>query len=253
MLTIRKEQMKALEQVALKDFEDDMVEHIKEFFPNHYKTIGESQIRKVIQYAIERGEVYGFTTHRNVCLYLNNMLILGSNFDVDPQYPWAAEILNEKSDIITEIRIDKLSDKTLEVFSDIAGTKHIHLNRAFLKLQKDTEQVVSKSINGNLKDELHNRLKKIFPSKYEVVGEQNINKLVECGFDDSKYYHLKNESNVLIYIIFMFMLGRGFNKDPQFIWAEETLKDPSLIDDSEKIDVLCQKAKAHLNEFLAKY
>ena len=87
MLSIRPEQMAAFEQAALKRFEDEMLAHIKTYFPNHWRIIGEAQLRKVIQYSVSQAEQYGLTTQREVCLYLNLMLLLGSDFDTDIQLP----------------------------------------------------------------------------------------------------------------------------------------------------------------------
>jgi len=45
MLKIRPEQMKAFEADALRKFEDEMVEHSKEFTPQLCKVLGDAQLR----------------------------------------------------------------------------------------------------------------------------------------------------------------------------------------------------------------
>src|SRR5687768_1038870 len=106
MLIIKNAQVKAFGNAALKNFEEEMVRHVKEFFPNHYRMIRENELRTFINYAFLRAKEYGFTTKRNVCLYLNNMLALGSNFDHDPLYPWVYDILKEKTRHSPIARID---------------------------------------------------------------------------------------------------------------------------------------------------
>ena len=116
MLVVKNNQLKVFEDDSLKIFEDDMASHIKEFFPNHFIAIGEKDIRNTIQYGYSKAIKYGFTTKRNVCLYINNMLVLGSNFDYDPMYSWAQEILRDKSLADPILRIDNLCDKTIEIY-----------------------------------------------------------------------------------------------------------------------------------------
>ena len=94
MLVIRKEQMEVLSHYVLKGFEDRMVEHLNEFFPDQCETLGEPDVREAVQYGIDRAGSYGITSERDVCKYLNLMFTFGRDFDVDPRLPWAAAILN---------------------------------------------------------------------------------------------------------------------------------------------------------------
>ncbi|MBK7353861.1 MAG: hypothetical protein IPJ05_10285 [Nitrosomonas sp.] len=96
MLVIRAEQMDVFKKTALLSFEDEMVEHLAKFSPPLYKVVGEEQMRKVIRLGMSQAAQYGFTYRGPVRLYLELMLLFGSYFDTDPQYPWAAEILTNQ-------------------------------------------------------------------------------------------------------------------------------------------------------------
>jgi hypothetical protein len=61
MLKIRKEQMEVFEQAAIRNFEDEMVQHLKKFSPRHCDVIGEDNVREVIRLGIERGKKYNLT------------------------------------------------------------------------------------------------------------------------------------------------------------------------------------------------
>lgn len=95
MLIIRKETMEVFEEALLRNFEDEMVQHIKQFTPRHSEIIGEQCVRQVAKMGIERARQYGLTNRGPVRFYIELMFMLGSNFDTDPQYPWAGEILND--------------------------------------------------------------------------------------------------------------------------------------------------------------
>lgn len=252
MLTIKKEQQQAFSNHYLKKFEDEMVEHVKEYFPNHFISMQEKSTRNTIQYAHIRAKKYDMITQRNVCLYLNNMLVLGSHFDNDPQYPWANEILIDKNINDPSKRADKLSDRMLHVFGQIRGERYKEINRALLNLHNNADAIFRKIKNSQLKDSLH-ILNDLYPKKFEVVGEQNLNQLIKLGKEKAAKYGWTTEPNIVMVTAFMFMSGAGFDNDPQFPWAAEILNDQKVTDQEIKMKLLFDKAIANLKGFLNQY
>ena len=94
MLVIRSEQRGGVQGGGVSAeafFEKEMVSPpFREFSPPLFKAVGEEQMRKAIRFGIGRADSYGFTFRGPVRLYLELMLLFGSHFDTDPQYPWAA-------------------------------------------------------------------------------------------------------------------------------------------------------------------
>ena len=70
MLRIRSQQVQTFEQAALAAFELRMVDHLRTYFPWHYRIWGPETTRRVVQYGCKKAQTYGFTTERNICLYL---------------------------------------------------------------------------------------------------------------------------------------------------------------------------------------
>ena len=93
MLTIRKEQIKALAQLEVEKFEDWMLVHLRKFFPAQCRAAGETKLLAIIRSGIERAAGYGIKTRRDVCKYIDLMVVLGPDFDEDPRLPWVAKIL----------------------------------------------------------------------------------------------------------------------------------------------------------------
>lgn len=143
MLKIQEEQYEELGKITLKSFEDSMVEHIKEIFPEQYEILGEPAIRCVIQYGVEQAENYEFITERDVCLYINTMFMLGGNFDTDLQLPWAADILKDETITDSVARVDALCEKTLEYLDRVAGPNEGYYNRALLSLREVPVAVIA--------------------------------------------------------------------------------------------------------------
>jgi len=114
MMRIRKEQNNELAKAAVKRFEDFMVVHLNEFFPEHCKALGKDGTREVIREGIERARTYSIVSERDVCKFIDLKVALGRSFDTDPALPWAARILNDKSIPDPRQRLNRLHEMALD-------------------------------------------------------------------------------------------------------------------------------------------
>ncbi len=251
MLKIRKEQIDELAKVSVKRFEDDMLAHVKEFFPGHYEIFGEPTVRRVIQYAVDRSEGYGFTTERNVCLYINLILLLGSNFDADVQYPWAEEILSDTTGADPAARADRLHDTATGYLDRVAGRNNAYYRRALANIREMSVQDLSNSASEKVDRTAFSQLQKIWPEKCQEMGGATLQQLVQLSIEFSQGYDITSERGILIYAALMLVLGSGFDEDPQFPWAEEILHDESISDEATRVRRLYDEAMALLESCAA--
>lgn len=96
MLTIRQQQLDALDRDMRKRFEQRMFAHVQQFFPQRCKALGEASVREWIGTGIARAAGYGVVAEVDVCRYIDVMFVFGREFDTDPQLPWAARILSAR-------------------------------------------------------------------------------------------------------------------------------------------------------------
>jgi hypothetical protein len=59
--------------------------------------VGDACLRRLIHQGIQMANGYGITNGRGVAIYVSCMFILGSGFDEDLLFAWAAEILRDKA------------------------------------------------------------------------------------------------------------------------------------------------------------
>jgi hypothetical protein len=97
MLIIREEQLAVLNRVQTNKFEDAMLAHLKKFFPKKAKA-GEPKLKEAIQHGIKQAGAHGIVSERDVCKYIDLMMVFGKDFDADEKLPWAAEILEKEQD-----------------------------------------------------------------------------------------------------------------------------------------------------------
>jgi hypothetical protein len=109
MPVIRHEQMEELNRRQAEKFEDRMVEHLRETFPEPCQEMGEDALREDIRYGMDRAESYGIESEQDVCNYVNLMMALGRDFDTDR--PWARRILTDPDVAGPAERIDALYDE----------------------------------------------------------------------------------------------------------------------------------------------
>jgi len=98
MLTIRASQFTLFSQAEVRKFEDWMVAHLRKFFPRQCASMGEPKLRETVQYGIKRAAAHGLTAKRDVCKYIDVMIVLGRDFDKDKRHSWAREILTWRTD-----------------------------------------------------------------------------------------------------------------------------------------------------------
>ena len=94
MLVISSEQMEILKDYMGKRFENQMVTHVKNYFPDDCRSIGQEKLREVIAYGLVQAEEYGIALEYDVSRYINLMFTFGRDYDIN--LPWAAVILGDK-------------------------------------------------------------------------------------------------------------------------------------------------------------
>jgi hypothetical protein len=100
MLTIRKEQMNVLSAYMGQAFEERIIRHIRQNFPDQYKQLGdtdarEDNLRKLIRQGIERARRYGIESERDAARFVELMIRIGPTFEELPEYAWAKAVLSD--------------------------------------------------------------------------------------------------------------------------------------------------------------
>lgn len=138
MLIIRRAQLDTFAKAAVQKFEDRMVVHLTELFPEQCGRWGQPKIRDAVQHGIRRAASYGLTGERTVCKYVEMMFHFGIDFDVDPEFPWVAWILKQPTSN-SERTIDYVYETALE---KRAQTSHTVPHREFPERPASTDNEV---------------------------------------------------------------------------------------------------------------
>ena len=249
MLKIRNEQMQEFKAVSLQKFEDEMVCHIQEFTPPHYLVLGEDGVREVVRLGIREAKRYAFTNRGPVQFYIEMMFMIGSYFDTDPQYPWAAQILNDQTIPDQMERADKLFYEMQEYLKAVAGPQNEYALRAFQSLSAARDQSVP-AMGANFNEEMLRRLDAIYPEKSHYIGEPALSRLIAHAAENADANGMGMDPGPALFSALEFAMGYGFSVDPQFPWVINTINNPAIAEPLKRIERLKSKSLTYLDNVL---
>ena len=257
MLRIRKEHLAAIEETLRRNFEDEMVAHVKLFFSNHHSVMGPDLIRTAIQHGIRRALSHGLTTQRSVCLYINAMFMLGGNFDLDIQLPWAQKILHTARSLPESRRADALTEGCISYIDYVAGLNNIYLYRALSKIRDELSRIRSCSVapyDGSevLRNALLGRLQQLFSRKYYASGPACMETMVRYCERSAIANHLTTIRGVTLYVTIAFILGSALESDPLASWVDTALSDHSTPDEPTAFQRLLKESERQLDAWLSR-
>jgi hypothetical protein len=247
MLRVRREQLEVFDRKAADDFEGLLVEHLREWFPKKYDYLKPEGSRAVVKHGLARAKFYKLTDQYTLSSYTDLVFLLGSDFDTDPQFPWAAEILNDAERTDETTRAASLYAQAYEYFEQVAGPDGKFIDEALGRAAEAAAQSFTEAPGSA---EFYARVlglfKSLFPQKYVYVGELGLRRLVPQAVESARRYGLHGSRDVALYACLMFMLGSGFDTDPQFPWAAAALAGEEEVDGASKVERLYGAAMQYL-------
>jgi hypothetical protein len=249
MLNIRPGQMEAFEQAAQRRFENDMAAHLRKFAPRHCKILDEEALRTIIRLGIERARKYGFTNVGPVRLFLELMFLFGSDFDTDPQLPWAAEVLADKAIKDQASRAESLYAKTTDFLGKVAGPDQEYAKDALRRaLEERFEELPIPE--GDFENGMLARLEMMYSRKCQHVGDEVLRSLIWRSYKLTARHSAAGDIGAALFVELMFFLGHGCVGDPLFPWIAAALNDAAASDPEARARRLHAAWVAFLNQML---
>ena len=252
MLVIRPEQMDAFRAVARRGFEDEMVAHLAQFSPPLFEAVGDEQMRTAIRFGIGRAEAYGLTFRGPTRLYLELMLLFGSHFDTDPQYPWAAEILADQESAPQMDRAERLFERAVDYRKKVAGPEDAYTIQALRNIAVMARQPLEFAME-DLPAAMRQEIWRIYPEKAAYVGDAALEALIQKGIGGARRQRFATVRGTALVIVLMLAFGHGCGADPLYPWIARTLQDEKIVDAEARAKRLETKALTWLTHVLAHF
>jgi len=253
MLTIREEQTRQLKHLPLAGFEDEIVEHWHAFSPRLCAVLGDEQLRVAVRHGVERAGTWGLTARGPVRLYLDVAMLLGSLFDTDPQYPWAAQALEAHTDAAPESQMrtaERLYEATSAYLETVSGPDDEHANAALQRLSAMGRQPLALTQEG-FRDEMLDFTREMYPQKVEYVGDEALFELIDAGSEEALAHEMESADGRALLCALKFAFGHGCSGDPLYPWIGNTLSSEKIVDGEARTKRLRRKALTWLDEVLA--
>jgi hypothetical protein len=247
-MKIRTEQMQAFEEAARRRFDEEMVDHSKDFAPQLCEVIGDEQLRVALRSAMDRAESYGFTYRGPIRLFIEMMFLCGSAFDTDPQYPAVGEVLRADGDQMQ--RAEQIHQGYLDYLERVSGPGAANVRKALKDLLAFTREPVTFS-SKDLVARMLQEMNRIFPQKVAYVGETNLKILMDEALAEARIYGFSDVRPQTLLVVLMFSFGHGCTDDPLYPWISRTLKDERIIDPAARAARLEKKAITWLEHVVA--
>ena len=249
-MIIRAEQMRAFEQAARRQFEEEMVAHSKDFSPRLCEVIGDEQLRVALRAAINRAERYGFTKRGPIRLFIEMTFLCGSAFDTDPQYPALGDVLRASGDQMQ--RAQQIHEGHIDYLARVSGPGAANVRKALRDLLTFARMPLMFSTDDFIEGLLQ-AMTGIFPQKVAYSGEAGLKRLIQEGIAEARKYRFSTVRQETLIVVLMFAFGHGCTDDPLYPWIVRTLQDERIIDPAARADRLERKAMTWLEHVLARH
>jgi hypothetical protein len=226
---------------ALARFRKRTVNRVQAFFPAHSAFIGDPQAEAAVDFSIARARRRGYQSHRGMFFYVSLSFLLGSFFDEDPQYPWAADKLAGQTPDREE-HIALVFAAASDYLDSIHGPDNEHLVRPLAKVRSARISEFPHFTGGEPPEAVGAFLSEYFPLKAARQQSANAALLMRASAI-AQHHDLTGAADIAILLIHSFFLGTGFHHDAQFPWIAELLRSSS----SEKGSRLYRRSLDYLN------
>jgi hypothetical protein len=242
MLQLRKEQMEAFYSATGGHFEDELVAHLYRFTPHQASALGDDGLMRVVDYGLERADNHGFTLRGPARCYLETMFLLGSDFDTDPQYPWAFAILSDPEHPDQVERADALHASVGAYLAAAAPPeardRAMHAALGLLDAEPPPWDERFEAI-------MLATARRSWPEKYAAVGETALRTLVEDSEQRAEHFDIFDGDGASLMFALAYALGNGCAFDPQYPWIQSSL---ALPEPGERRRRLRSRAKTYLSQ-----
>ncbi|MEG5552416.1 hypothetical protein UXO11_22835 [Enterobacter wuhouensis] len=208
-MKINADQLALLNSYSSNSYVSELVKHCKSIFPLIYDSLHEKTLTTNIAKLIETAGRTKVTQRGPLQLYFDMAITLGSDFETDPMY---TDFSFEPEQYPTKNQLEislSLHDKFSIYIENVIGEDGKYAKNFLGRLEVE---MFSNIHRINFIESMHKLLIDVYPQKYDFLGLDKINALIELGTKKFKHDNTRPKIQA-IYIMLMFVIGHGFEND----------------------------------------
>ncbi|MFO0607400.1 MAG: hypothetical protein U0324_29820 [Polyangiales bacterium] len=223
---------------ARRDFAAPLEAHLARCYPRECAWMGEGAAAFVEATAAQaRG--CGLEAQRDVCHYLNLVMLLGCRFEDDPLLPWAADALFDEALGAPGDRVRALCDRAIEHHERVAGVDEGLLRAAAARLPTLFEAAPADTLDAGALGALLGRLQ---PER-EAPDAAPLRGLALRAREVAAAHAMAGGRGEALVAMLMALLGHGLAEDGRLPWARATLDAPRSDGDARAAGLLAAAAR----------
>jgi len=118
MLIIRKEQLEAMQDAMLPQFDAEAAAYLRTYFPEQTAELDGEQLRAVVSAGKRHARAYGVDSPAALLQFIGIRFALGDDFDTDPRYERIAAPLRETFYPDAGARVEEMAHRVRELFGE---------------------------------------------------------------------------------------------------------------------------------------
>lgn len=211
MIEFNEEQNELLKSLSFKNYISEVVLHCKVMYPKLVPLQGRESFSLNIEKSIALAKNAGFTQRGPVRLYIDMMILLGFNFEQDPQYQRAK--FNDMNNTSSQLEKSVMMYNVLEKYIDaIYGESNSFFEQSLVRLRNLDISNISDD-NKNYRSNTHELLSYIHPQRYCLLGEGSVDNLISFSDENIKTDKIIRPNHKSYLVLIRFLLGSHFNND----------------------------------------
>ena len=213
MLTIRRSQIDALGVAMMQRFEDQLLGKMETVFSRETDRLGDDGMRAVVHLGMARARGHGFSADEDIFAFVALAFMLGTNFDEDPQLPWAVEALHAAGS--SEARAKALYARAMLHLDAVAGPSNERLIKALVRLRDTPLDLLDDVTPEELQDAIVSVMTWAWPEKIAAQSDVATRGVIAGAVALAADQGMPMNAAALLFAALAVMCGAGFACDPQ--------------------------------------
>ncbi|MET0403994.1 MAG: hypothetical protein ABW123_16400 [Cystobacter sp.] len=222
-MLIQRTQLALFTQFFFQDYQQDLVRHFGEHYPQQTLLLGVPGLLQAIQNGCTQAERHGFETKRDLCLYTHLTFMLGIGFDSDPQLEWAQEILQDPLLVDSRSRMHDLWEQAMIYMERVVGPKGIHPQHVLQTVQR-RDMARDRVSQAQDEDVLLSFFQEVWPEKASYVGTTALRVLISQNRRAAAGHGIVDGPGREEFALHAFLFGHRFHVDPLYSWDRFMIK-----------------------------
>lgn len=248
-MIIRTEQFDTLTKSAESGYVDGAVKHMEQYDPLLAAAAGRPGLEQVAREGLPKARGYGLGHGKELQLYLQLMMSLGSAFDTDPMFAWLHPFLTEMEGVGTKERARLLhfhADAYLERAYGVNGELGEKALERTTQLTRDRLQLAGTELDARgskLLEWLH-------PERLDYLAPLAVQGMIGIARRSAAEAKLPAFEGSAYLFLLLFAFGHRVCDDPLHPWLKKELADQPGEDSSAKMDRLLARTRLYLTMML---